>query len=258
MVEFLHPTDRSPRGKHTERREQRRTVFKLTSGSAPENPRERPRYTIGQAAYYLRISPTTLRSWVVGRPYPTEGGERYSLPLICKPDILDARLSFNNLVEAHVLRALRTRHKVPMPALRAALDYAESQFEIRRLLLSEELRAAAGSVFLERLGELIDLGRSGQLVIQELLQAHLQRIDRDLEGLPVRLFPVTTSGLGGPKLVVIDPQISFGRPYIAGKGVRTSTIVERLDAGETREAVARDYGLEDFEIDEAILYERAA
>lgn len=221
-------------------------------------PAERPRYTIGQAAQYLRISSTTLRSWVVGRPYPAGGGSRYSHPLIDRPDEQDLRLSFNNLVEAHVLRALRTRHKVPMSAVRSALDYAENQFKVKRLLLSEELRAAAGTVFLERLDELIDLGRAGQIVIKELLQAHLQRIDRSIEGLPVRLFPVSIRGLDGPKVVVIDPQISFGRPYIAGKGVRTSTIVERLDAGESREDVARDYALEDLEIDEAILYERAA
>lgn len=222
------------------------------------HPKERPRYGLGEAARYLRISPTTLRSWIVGRPYPAGGGSRYFLPLIDRPDPRDPRLSFNNLVEAHVLRSLRTRHKVPMSAVRSALDFAEDRFHIQRLLLSDELRTAAGTVFLERLDELIDLGRSGQLVIRELLQAHLQRIDRDLEGVPIRLFPVSTRGLDGPKVVVIDPQVSFGRPYIAGKGVRTATIVERLDAGEERALVARDYQLEDFEIDEAILYERAA
>ena len=48
------------------------------------------------------------------------------------------------------------------------------------------------------------------------------------------------------------------RTGIVGKGVRTSTIVERLDAGESREALTADYQLEDAEIEEAILYERAA
>jgi uncharacterized protein (DUF433 family) len=69
---------------------------------------------------------------------------------------------------------------------------------------------------------------------------------------------INPSGVAGPKIVGIDPAIAFGRPFIVGKGVRTSTIVERLDAGETREEVAADYRLEDREIDEAILYERAA
>jgi uncharacterized protein (DUF433 family) len=220
---------------------------------------ERPRYSIAQAARYIRISPTTLRSWVAGRPYPTSGGQRYSPPLVLRPDPEDPRLSFLNLVECHVLRALRTRHDVPMAAVRTALDYAENEFKIKRLLLKDELRTAAGTVFIERLGQLIDLGRSGQIVIQELLQGHLQRIERDLEGMPLRLFPVNTArGLDGPKIVSIDPRISFGHPFITGKGVRTQTIVERLDAGESREALAADYQLNDAEIDEAILYERAA
>ncbi len=223
------------------------------------DPHARPRYSLAQAARYVQISPTTLRSWIVGRPYRTTGGSRFFEPLILKPVPDDPRLSFSNLIEAHVLRSLRTRHEVPMAAVRKALDYAESELKIERLLLSDELRAAAGMVFLERLDQLIDLGKSGQIVLKELLQAHLQRIERDLQGLPLRLFPVIgPRGLAGPKIVGIDPRVSFGRPYIVGKGVRTSTIVERLDAGESREALTADYQLEDFEIDEAILYERAA
>jgi len=220
---------------------------------------ERPRYSIAQAARYIHISPTTLRSWVIGRPYKTSGGSRYSPPLINRPVSEDPRLSFPNLVEAHVLRALRTRHEVPMSAIRTALDYAENQFDIKRLLLRNDLRTAAGTVFIERLGQLIDLGRSGQIVLKELLDAHLKRIDRDVDGWPLRLFPVNTArGIAGPRIVAVDPRIAFGRPFISGKGVRTLTIVERLDADEAREVVAADYQLEDREIDEAILYERTA
>jgi uncharacterized protein (DUF433 family) len=221
--------------------------------------RERPRYALRHAARYVGISPTTLRSWVVGRPYPVSGGSGFFRPLIARPVADDSRLSFENLIEAHVLRALRTRHGVPMSAVRAALDYAESEFRIPRLLLRDELRTAAGTLFVERLGHLIDLGRSGQLVMKELLEGHLRRIARGPDGAPLRLFPVIPArGLDGPQIVGIDPQISFGRPFIVGKGVRTMTIVERLDAGESRETVAEDYRLTPSELDEAILYERAA
>ncbi|MFY9820694.1 MAG: DUF433 domain-containing protein [Thermoanaerobaculia bacterium] len=220
---------------------------------------ERPRYILAQAARYVHISPTTLRSWVVGRTYQTASGSRYFRPLIARPVPEDARLSFPNLIEAHVLRALRVRHEVPMSALRTALDYAESECNIKRLLLHSDLRTGAGTVFIERLGQIIDLGRSGQIVLKELLNAHLNRIDRNLEGLPLRLFPVITArGVDGPRIVAVDPKIAFGRPIISGKGVRTLTIVERLDAGEERSAIAADYGLEEREIDEAILYESAA
>ena len=222
-------------------------------GSA--DPYEKPRYSIGQAARYVQISPTTLRSWVVGRPYKTSEGQRYFNPLIIRPDANDPRLSFSNLQEAHVLRSLRTTHEVRMSAVRTALDYAAAELNIKRLLLSPELLADAGSVFIEHLGELLDLGRSGQIALKEIFDQHLSRIQWE----PLRLFPVVAArGLSGPRIVSIDPKISFGRPFIKGKGVRTSTIVERLDANEEREAVAADYGLDESEIDEAILYERAA
>jgi uncharacterized protein (DUF433 family) len=232
--------------------------MRTTVPSQPD-PLERPRYGIAAAARHVRISPSTLRSWVIGRPYRTAEGESFSGPLIKPPISGDLRLSFSNLVEAHVLRSLRTRHDVRMSAVREALDYAATAFHVERLLLSDNLRTDAGKLFIERFGQLIDLSCSGQLAMTEVFMGHLQRIDRSVGGLPTRLFPVISSlGLRSQKIVAIDPAISFGRPFIAGKGVRTATIIERLDAKESREAVAADYDLNDSEIDAAILYERAA
>jgi uncharacterized protein (DUF433 family) len=146
-----------------------------------------------------------------------------------------------------------------MSAVREALDHAAARFKIARLLLSDELRTAAGRLFIERFGELIDLSYSGQMAITAIFMGHLQRIDRSIAGLPFRLFPVIASlGLDSQKIVAIDPSIAFGRPFIVGKGVRTATIVERLDANEPRDVVAADYTLSDAEINAAILYERAA
>lgn len=223
------------------------------------DPLERPRYGVAAAARHVRISPSTLRSWVVGRPYQTSEGDSYFHPLIDPPVPGDPRLSFSNLVEAHVLRSLRTGHEVRMSAVREARDYAVKKFKIKRLFLSDDLRTAAGKLFIERFGELVDLSHSGQLALTEIFMGHLQRIDRSIAGLPLRLFPVIASlGLDSQKIVAIDPTVSFGRPFIAGKGVRTATIVERLDARETPEVVAADYNLDDSEINAAILYERAA
>jgi hypothetical protein len=38
-------------------------------------------------------------------------------------------LSFSNLIEAHVLRSLRTEHGVSVKALRSALAYAENRID---------------------------------------------------------------------------------------------------------------------------------
>ena len=112
------------------------------------DPREFPTYGIAEAAGYLHIPPATLRSWTVGRTYQTREGPKPFESLIKLPDLSQARLSFSNLVEAHVLRGLRTRHDVSIRAVRQALSYAEQQLGLERLLLSEELLTSAGEIFL--------------------------------------------------------------------------------------------------------------
>ncbi len=57
---------------------------------------------------------------------------------------------------------------------------------------------------------------------------------------------------------MIDPRISFGRPTVAGAGVSTEALANRIDAGERAEDLAWDYGLEVTQIEDAVLYERAA
>ena len=77
------------------------------------DPRESPVYSMAEAARYLRLAPATLRSWILGRPYPKHAGAGFSHPLISIVDRKDQLLSFTNLVEAHVLAALRADHGLP-------------------------------------------------------------------------------------------------------------------------------------------------
>jgi len=74
---------------------------------ASQDPRELPAYSIPEAARYLRMPEATLRSWVVGRPYPTAAGRRFFRPVIHLPEDGSPVLSFVNMVEAHVLEAIR-------------------------------------------------------------------------------------------------------------------------------------------------------
>jgi hypothetical protein len=91
---------------------------------------------------------------VAGRPYPTAAGTGHFQPLLQLPERNPPVLSFWNLVEAHVLRSLRTEHGVSVKALRKALRYAEQELDIEHLLLRKDLCTDAGKVFLERYGEL--------------------------------------------------------------------------------------------------------
>ena len=75
----------------------------------------------------------------------------------------------------------------------------------------------------------------------------------------MRLYPfVSVSAPSEQRPIVIDPRISFGRPVVLRKGISTSTIAERVDAGESVKEIAADYDLEPSEIEQAVVYERAA
>ena len=219
--------------------------------------RDQPAYTVAEAARYLRVAPATLRSWVADRAYPKAAGTARFRPLIRPARGKPPTLSFWNLIEAHVLRSLRIDHGVSMDALRTAIQYAQKSQNIDRLLLSNELRTDAGRLLLERYGELIDLSASGQMAMRRMFNEHLARVEWDEWQFPVRLYPFVSEG-SGSRPVAITANVAFGRPVVARAGVTTSAIAERLDVGESVAEIAEDYDLSPEEIEDAVLYERAA
>lgn len=224
-----------------------------------KDPRDLAAYSIAEAARYLKIPPTTLRPWVAGREYPRRKGSGFFSPLIAIPEEHPPRLSFNNLVEAYVLRALRTQHGVSIDAVRKAIDFVAKGYSVGRLLLSPKLYTGAGDLFLEKYGQLVNLTKSGQLAIKKILEAHLKRVELDQTGLPIRFYPfVASDARENRKVIVIDARRGFGRPIVSRRGVSIAAIVDRIDAGETVEAVARDYDLKREEVEEAVIYAQAA
>jgi uncharacterized protein (DUF433 family) len=221
--------------------------------------RNQPAYGVAEAARYVRLPAATLRTWLVGREYPKGGRSATFHPLI-KPATRDPlQLSFYNLVEAHVLRALRTEHGVALTELRKAIAFAEKKLQIQRLLLNQELRTHAGQVFLDRYVELINLSASGQLAMRKMFEDHLARVEWDVWKFPVRLYPYVGGAVrAAERAIAIDPQVAFGRPVVQRAGVSTMAIADRIDAGETVDAIAEDYDLSREEVEEAVLYTRAA
>jgi uncharacterized protein (DUF433 family) len=156
-------------------------------------------------------------------------------------------------VEAHVLSAIRREHLVRLDRVRDAIDYLQKQFPSKHPLADHNFETDGVDLFVEEYGQLINVSRNGQLAMKQIIKVYLRRIERDRSGLPIRLYPFTRKAAANePKFVVIDPQISFGRPVLAGTGIPTAIIAERYKAGESMEELADDYSRGRMDIEEAI------
>lgn len=219
------------------------------------DPRALPTYTITEVARYLTVPPATIRYWSVGR-------DGYA-PLIEVPVHTPTLLSFLNLTELHVLSTIRRTHFVKMPSIRSAIDYlvrnAKSAVDKHHPLISRDLETDGLDLFIHEYGQLINVSKSGQIAMREIISGALKRIHRDPAGIPIKLFPYTRSALKGtPTRVTIDPTISAGRPVIAGTGLTTELIAERYKAGESILDLAKDYERTEEDIEEAIRCELQA
>jgi uncharacterized protein (DUF433 family) len=237
---------------------------KLTSAfKRTDDPRLQSAYTVAEAAHYLRMPDVTLRSWVSGRLYPVSGQQRRSSPVIRLDDPKGRYLSFINLVEAHVLAAIRRRHGVRLPKVRRALHYVRREFDLKRPLIDQAFQTGGLDLFVERYGQMINASRQGQQAMKEIIRVYLQRIERDTRGLPIKLYPFTRdtesdfSPKSEPRRVVMSPTMSFGRPVIVGTGIPVSAIYERYTAGDSVTDLARDFRLGTSAVEEAIRCEAA-
>jgi uncharacterized protein (DUF433 family) len=226
------------------------------------DPRELPAYSISESAHYLRIPRSTLRAWVAGQAYRSNGDTRLFRSIIALPDRRASLLSFINLVEVHVLDALRREHEVPLQKVRKAILYLSQHLHSRHPLAEQRFETDGVDLFIRHYGQLVNISQSGQLAMRKILEAYLRRVEWDDAGVVARLYPFTRKRMvDEPKAIVIDPRISFGRPVLAGSGIPTAVIAERYKAGESVDELADDYGRKRLEIEEAIrceLDERAA
>ena len=218
---------------------------------AIEDPRDMPAYTVTEAAHYLNLPYSTVLYWSAGR-----GGYKSLIPAASTHPTV---LSFLNLVELHLLSAIRRKYTVSMPNVRAAIEYLEKTFNTNHPLLAKELETDGLDLFIRNYGQLINISKDGQSAMRHVMEAALKRIERDNNHIPIKLYPFTRPRIeNAPSLIVIDPTISGGRPVISGTGLATETISERYKAGESIGELAYDYGREKFEIEEAIRCELQA
>src|SRR5580704_3787312 len=95
--------------------------------SVPTPEKLLPAYPLAEVARIVGANPATLRSWLHGRSYKVNGQKRYSAPVLKATQAEGCPLSFIDLVEAHVLLAIRRGYGIPMRNLRRAVDYLREE-----------------------------------------------------------------------------------------------------------------------------------
>lgn len=224
------------------------TTFNFT------DPREVPAYSISEAAHYLGVPNSTLRSWFVGQTYLHHGERRQFRAVIRPADSNTKSLSFSNLVEAYVLTAIRRKHSIGLPTIRRGLTYLTEKLGSKRPLLEEQFATNGVDLFVERVSAIINISKNGQIEMADLIRAYLERVERDAKGMPIKLYPFMRSQppREQPRTVVIDPRVSFGRPVIAGTAIPTAALAEQFKAGDPVPVLAKEYGASEEAVWDAI------
>lgn len=217
----------------------------------PPNPLKlEPAYPLAEAARILGTNPSTLRAWLHGRDYTTKRGARRSAPVLQATHRPGAPLSFIDLVEAHMLLAIRKGYGIPLKNLRAAMDYLREQGGDLLFLAHQNFKHDCKHLYVNQDDRLLSLSERGQQVHPGVIADGLKQIIYGEDGYADRLFPRLNNQ--EQKNIMLAPAIGFGRPTLARLGVSVGAIANRFEAGEHVDELAADYGATVPEIEDAI------
>jgi uncharacterized protein (DUF433 family) len=220
------------------------------------DPRHVPVYGILETAGYLSIPVSTLRAWTVGQ---VQADRRPFRQVIEIADPERNLLSFTNVCEAHVCDALRRTHRIPLQGIRRVMDALRELYpKSKHPLVDHKLVTSGLEVFIDNVGDVVNLSTPGQSVIRECLDLYIKRVEYDQDDIASKLFPFTrpSASSDAPKVVVLDPTVMFGRPVIANTRIATAAVYDRWVAGESSVELADDYDRPLDEIEEALRCER--
>lgn len=212
-------------------------------------------YTFADAARYVRAPVATVRAWFLG----TKTGWGQFQPVLQLDDSRHRMLSFRNLVELHVLNSIRKRHRVTLFRVRIAIEILSAVWDSKHPLAEQDILTDGYELFARVSGLLTNVSDyERQTILDEVLRAALQRIERHPAGEARKLFPFPTAEVESaePRTIEINPSIQFGRPCLSGTGIPTEILYQRHRGGDEVEILADDYEMPIDHIRDAIHFEQ--
>lgn len=163
-------------------------------------------------------------------------------------------IGFRDLLELRIVKAFM-QHQVPLRVIRAAIDSAREIFSTEYPFTTNRFLTDGKSIFYEALQshgevELTDLVRR-QVVFEHIIRPELYAgIEFTSKGQAKRWFPVKNA-----EVIVLDPQIAFGKPILAGFGIRTDVLAASFAVERDKKKVAALFDVPLREVSAALRYE---
>lgn len=200
-----------------------------------------PAYSAVQASHYVGVPIQTLLGWI-------------AKGLISVPS--SGAITFNNLAEAHVLKAMRRVHGLSLQAIRKALEELAHVRKNSHPLLDESFETDGVDLCIRDQDAVINLSKRSQREFREFVSLYMHRIQRDDKGRVASLYPfIVADQANEPKHISISPAVSFGKPVLAGTGISTSVIVGRFKARDSVADLAQEYEVDPAVLEDAIRWE---
>jgi len=195
-----------------------------------------PLYYPAYASKLVKLSTGRIKRWLQGYEfaYTKEKGETLvhgkSDPVILRRKIeLPEYVSFLELIDLLFVKQF-LRHGFSLQKIRFALHElykitGECHFAHKKFFVYQNLIYVDSQTG----NDTFELLTGGQRAFKNFVEILGDQIDFHSDsGFPVRWYPV-----GKNKQILIDPNISFGRPTVAGTGVNTETIFN-MHSGENK------------------------
>lgn len=200
----------------------------------------REMFAEAEAARLLQVAQGTLHYWLEGG----RRGDRHYLPIIRTKPTGSRIVTWGEFVEAGLLRQYRRKHQIPMAELRAVIERLRDRLGVpyplahfkpfvgpgQRLLLEvQEAAELPGEFWLVAIAD-------GQPTLTAPSETYVERVEW-AEDLAVGWRPAAD-----PRSPVrMRPDERFGLPSIGG--IKTEVIWEHLEADESFDEVAAQFGL---------------
>ena len=178
--------------------------------------------TQGQVAAYLRVPESTIRSWFYGMSYGKKPHTRRFHPILSPAG--KELLAFYDAASAHVLSALKAQG-VPINDIRAIVQELREHLPGNKYpLLGRNFYLFGKNVIIKEVGRRINLSLGPQLGFRHIIDKFLRRLELDENKMPVRFSPIVDHKKRTRAFIVIDPNLSGGRPVIKGTGITAKSL----------------------------------